>query len=264
MSHEFAPYGSLLVILVAGRLVDACTGPLSEALIVGGRVRLELANLCVFVATVIVACACSSPRTASRAWPRRSRSAPSPARCRGSSRFAGRCARRGAATSRSRRRSGAGRAAPRPHADRRRPQRRGAGARGALRAASWRGRRRTARRGARARAAARGHRDDAPDARRGGRRSAPAIGRRLDGGRRLSPGRRGGRLGRAVRLAAAVVVAVAERHDARADRHRLHAGGPHPSRGDRRPRMRDVDARVSRAAGPHACGAACAARSSAR
>jgi peptidoglycan/LPS O-acetylase OafA/YrhL len=61
MSHEFAPYGSLLVVLVAGRLVDACTGPSSEALIVGGRVRLELANLCVFVATVIVACAVLEP-----------------------------------------------------------------------------------------------------------------------------------------------------------------------------------------------------------
>ena len=61
MSHEFAPYGALLVILVAGRLVDACTGPLSEALIVGGRVRLELANLCVFVATVVVACVVLEP-----------------------------------------------------------------------------------------------------------------------------------------------------------------------------------------------------------
>ena len=61
MSHEFAPYGALLVILVAGRLVDACTGPLSEALIVGGRVRLELANLCVFVATVTAACLVLEP-----------------------------------------------------------------------------------------------------------------------------------------------------------------------------------------------------------
>lgn len=62
MSDEFAPYGALLVILVAGRLVDACTGPLSEALIVGGRVRVEFANLGVFVTTVIVACIVLEPR----------------------------------------------------------------------------------------------------------------------------------------------------------------------------------------------------------
>lgn len=54
MSNEFEPYGTLLVILVAGRLVDACAGPLSEALIVGEHARRELLNVCVF-ATVTVA-----------------------------------------------------------------------------------------------------------------------------------------------------------------------------------------------------------------
>ncbi len=61
MSEEYAPYGAALVILVAGRLVDACTGPLSEALIVGGRVRRELGNLVVFVATVVVSCVALAP-----------------------------------------------------------------------------------------------------------------------------------------------------------------------------------------------------------
>jgi peptidoglycan/LPS O-acetylase OafA/YrhL len=61
MSHEYAPYGTALVILVAGRLVDACTGPLSEALIVGRLVRRELANLTVFVATVVIGCVALEP-----------------------------------------------------------------------------------------------------------------------------------------------------------------------------------------------------------
>ena len=47
--------GSLLVILVLGRAIDACTGPVSEALIVGRRARLELVNMLVFFVVVVVA-----------------------------------------------------------------------------------------------------------------------------------------------------------------------------------------------------------------
>ncbi len=54
MSREFEPYGTVLVILVAGRLVDACAGPLSEALIVGERARQELLSICVFAAVTVV------------------------------------------------------------------------------------------------------------------------------------------------------------------------------------------------------------------
>ena len=47
--------GGLLVILVLGRAIDACTGPVSEALIVGRRARLELVNMLVFFVVVVVA-----------------------------------------------------------------------------------------------------------------------------------------------------------------------------------------------------------------
>ena len=47
--------GTLLVILVLGRAIDACTGPVSEALIVGRRARLELLNMLVFFVVVVVA-----------------------------------------------------------------------------------------------------------------------------------------------------------------------------------------------------------------
>ncbi|MDP1846857.1 MAG: acyltransferase [Solirubrobacteraceae bacterium] len=47
--------GSLLVILILGRAIDACTGPVSEALIVGRRARLELLNMVVFFVVVVVA-----------------------------------------------------------------------------------------------------------------------------------------------------------------------------------------------------------------
>ena len=262
MSHEFAPYGSLLVILVAGRLVDACTGPSSEALIVGGRVRLELANLCVFVATVIVACARAGARLRRRGPGRGDR-----ARHRRLLAAAGRPGSPGAAHDVAQRRAGRGGRRAAPHA--RTPivdgRRVGALALVAL-CALLHG------------AVAGGLLDAAlglglllvviattlvtlavavAEARR---RSAGAwtavVVSPLAGAVR--------RLGRAVRLAAAVVVAVAERHDARADRHRLHAGGPHASRGDRRPRMRDVDARLSRADGARAPAALPVGRTRAR
>jgi peptidoglycan/LPS O-acetylase OafA/YrhL len=53
MSQEYEPYGALLVILIAGRLVDACAGPLAEALILGERARQELINTCVFACVAV-------------------------------------------------------------------------------------------------------------------------------------------------------------------------------------------------------------------
>jgi O-antigen/teichoic acid export membrane protein len=40
----YGVYGAALVILIAGRLLDAAAGPLAEALILGGRARLDLLN----------------------------------------------------------------------------------------------------------------------------------------------------------------------------------------------------------------------------
>jgi peptidoglycan/LPS O-acetylase OafA/YrhL/O-antigen/teichoic acid export membrane protein len=53
LGGAYAEYGGLLQALIAGRFVDACTGPLGEALIVGNRARLELANMVVFVLSVV-------------------------------------------------------------------------------------------------------------------------------------------------------------------------------------------------------------------
>ncbi|HEY5317379.1 MAG TPA: hypothetical protein VIJ20_05330, partial [Solirubrobacteraceae bacterium] len=53
LGSGYAAYGGLLRILLAGRFVDACTGPLGEALIVGNRARLELLNMVVFIVCVV-------------------------------------------------------------------------------------------------------------------------------------------------------------------------------------------------------------------
>lgn len=49
----YVAYGGLLVALISGRFVDACTGPLGEALIVGNRARVELVNMVVFAGCVV-------------------------------------------------------------------------------------------------------------------------------------------------------------------------------------------------------------------